>query len=57
MYARVADELHVPLHAGGWSAVLGDEKLRSDAIHANAAGYRMFVEGLLASLRSAGLIG
>jgi lysophospholipase L1-like esterase len=57
MYARVADELHVPLHADGWSAVLGDEKLRSDAIHANAAGYRVFVEGLLASLRAAGLIG
>jgi acyl-CoA thioesterase I len=36
--------------------VLGDEKLRSDQIHANAAGYRAFAEGLAATLRSTGLL-
>ena len=35
-------------HAGGWSRVLGDEKLRSDGIHANVAGYRAFAQGLAA---------
>ena len=46
----------LPLHAGGWARVLGDEKLRSDQIHANAAGYRAFAEGLMATLRSSGLL-
>jgi lysophospholipase L1-like esterase len=56
MYARLAEELHVPLHAQGWSRVLGDEKLRSDQIHANAAGYRVFAEGLVQTLRSTKLL-
>jgi len=57
MYARVAEEMRVPLHAGGWAAVLGDERLRSDPVHANPAGYRAFVDGLVATLRAAGLLG
>ena len=32
LYARLASELGVPLHGGGWARVLGDERLRSDAI-------------------------
>lgn len=56
MYEKLATELGVPLHAGGWARVLGDEKLRSDAIHANAAGYRAFTQGLAATLRSTGLL-
>jgi lysophospholipase L1-like esterase len=56
MYARLAGELHLPLHAQGWSRVLGDEKLKSDPIHANAAGYRAFAEGLVQTLRQAGLL-
>jgi acyl-CoA thioesterase I len=56
MYARLAEELQVPLHALGWSRVLGDEKLKSDQIHANAAGYRAFAEGLVQTLRSAKLL-
>jgi acyl-CoA thioesterase I len=55
LYATLADELHLPLHAGGWAQVLGDDKLRADQIHANAAGYRAFAEGLAATLRSTGL--
>jgi acyl-CoA thioesterase I len=54
LYARLADELKLPLHANGWAKVLGDEKLRADQIHANAAGYRAFAEGLAATLRSTG---
>jgi len=51
LYERLADELALPLHAGGWARVLGDEKLKSDQIHANAEGYRVFAEGLAATLR------
>lgn len=56
MYARLADELQLPLHAQGWSRVLGDEKLKSDQIHANAAGYRAFAEGLVQTLRQVKLL-
>lgn len=56
LYARLAEELQLPLHAAGWSRVLGDEKLRSDQIHANAAGYRAFAEGLVATLRAQRLL-
>lgn len=56
LYAKLASELALPLHAGGWARVLGDEKLRSDQIHANAAGYREFAQGLAATLRASGLL-
>jgi lysophospholipase L1-like esterase len=56
MYARLADELTLPLHAQGWTRVLGDEKLKSDQIHANAAGYRAFAEGLVQTLRRVKLL-
>ena len=46
MYAEIGAELDVPLHGGGWAAVLGDSALRSDAIHANAKGYEAFARGL-----------
>lgn len=46
MYAELAEELKVPLHAGGWGKVLGDPRLRSDPIHANGEGYREFAKGL-----------
>lgn len=56
LYAEVAREAAVPLHADGWSAVLADERLRSDAIHANAAGYEAFARGLLGTLQDSGFI-
>jgi acyl-CoA thioesterase I len=56
VYARLAEELELPLHANGWAIVLGDEKQRADQIHANAAGYRAFAEGLAATLRNTGLL-
>jgi len=55
LYDRVAAELALPLHAGGWAHVLGNEQLKSDQIHANAAGYRAFAVGLSTSLRAGGL--
>jgi len=56
LYEKLATELALPLHAGGWARVLGDDKLRSDQIHANAEGYRVFAEGLVTSLRATGLL-
>ena len=56
MFAKLAGELALPLHADGWTAVLGDERLKSDQIHANAAGYQAFAAGLATSLRALGLL-
>lgn len=55
LYAEVAKELKVPLHAGGWAAVLGDPDLRSDAVHANARGYEVFARGVAERARELGL--
>lgn len=57
IYGEVAERLRLPLHRQGWSEVLADERLRADAIHANAAGYEQFARGLLATLRATGLLG
>jgi acyl-CoA thioesterase-1 len=55
LYGEIAEELKLPLQRGGWAEVLGDERLRSDAIHANAAGYEAFAQRLLATARAVGL--
>lgn len=55
LYEELADELRLPLHAGGWAKVLGDPALRSDAIHANAQGYAQFARGLAQTLQEVGL--
>lgn len=51
VYAEVAKETGTPLFSGGWSYVLSRSELRSDQIHANAEGYRVFAERLAAWLR------
>jgi lysophospholipase L1-like esterase len=55
VYGEIAERLSLPLHRQGWSEVLANDALRSDAIHANAAGYEAFARGLLATLRTTGL--
>lgn len=55
MYEELAEELKLPLHAGGWSEVLGDPALKSDPIHGNAKGYEVFARGLADRLREIGL--
>ncbi|HEY8357147.1 MAG TPA: GDSL-type esterase/lipase family protein [Ramlibacter sp.] len=54
MYAELAGELKLPLHAGGWSRVLSDPALRSDTIHANAQGYGEFARGVAQTARELG---
>lgn len=51
IYAEVAGQAHVPLFEGGWSYVLSRPELRSDQVHANAEGYKVFAERLAAWLR------
>ena len=48
--------MRLPLYEGGWAEVLGDARLRSDQVHANAKGYRQFAEGLAQRLRQVGLL-
>ena len=55
LYGEIASELKLPLYAGGWARVLSDPALRSDAIHANTAGYERFARGLADTLRELGL--
>lgn len=55
MYAEIAKEFNLPLHAGGWAKVLSNPTLRSDSIHANAEGYAQFADGLGETLKTSGL--
>jgi lysophospholipase L1-like esterase len=55
-YARVAEELQLPLEDEIFNDVLRDNQLKSDAIHANAAGYRKVAERLADVLREAGAL-
>jgi len=56
LYGEIAEQLKLPLHRQGWAEVLADESLKADAIHANAAGYERFAQGLTATLRATGLL-
>ncbi|RYG11768.1 MAG: arylesterase [Burkholderiales bacterium] len=56
VYADVAKETATPLFADGWSYVLSRAELRSDQIHANDEGYRVFAERLDAWLRAQGYV-
>jgi acyl-CoA thioesterase I len=51
VYAEVAAATGVPLFEEGWSHVLSRADLRSDQIHANSEGYKVFAERLADWLR------
>ena len=55
-YARIAEEMQLPLEADVFDDVLKDNRLKSDPIHANAAGYRVVAERLDEFLREAGAL-
>ena len=55
-YGRIADEMQLPLEREAFSEVLKDNRLKSDPIHANAAGYRVVAERLAELLREAGAL-
>jgi len=55
-YTRVAEDMQLPLEEDIFNEVLKDNQLKSDAIHANAAGYRKVAERLADLLREAGAL-
>lgn len=55
-YERVAEDMRLPLEDDVFNEVLKDNRLKSDAIHANAAGYRVVAERLAELLREAGAL-
>jgi len=55
LYEALAQEQRVPLFASGWAKVLSDPALKSDQIHANAAGYAHFADELHRFLRDIGV--
>lgn len=55
-YARIAEDMQLPLEEDVFNEVLKDNQLKSDAIHANAAGYRKVAERLAEFLREAGAL-
>jgi lysophospholipase L1-like esterase len=55
-YGRIAKEMQLPLEDDIFSDVLKDNRLKSDPIHANAAGYRVVAERLAEFLRDAGAL-
>lgn len=54
LYQETAEQYRLPLFGGVWSEILGNPALKSDPIHANAAGYRLFAEKLKAFLEEQG---
>ena len=54
MYEEIAEEMAVPLEAEAVSDILGDNRLKSDYIHPNAAGYRRLADAVAALLRERG---
>lgn len=55
LYEALADPHGVPLFGSGWAEILSDASLKSDRIHANAAGYERFARELHGFLREAGI--
>lgn len=55
-YVRLAEEMKLPLEQDIFNEVLKDNRLKSDPIHANAAGYRVVAERLAGFLRDAGAL-
>ncbi len=55
-YAHIAADDGIPLEGRVFDEVLKDARLKSDTVHANAAGYRRVAESLSELLRAAGAI-
>jgi lysophospholipase L1-like esterase len=55
-YSRLAEDLKLPLEQDVFNEVLKDNRLKSDPIHANAAGYRVVAERLAEFLRDTGAL-
>lgn len=56
VYEQLAEEFQLPLENEIISEVLSDRDTKSDAIHPNAAGYRLIAEAVAVLLRKTGAI-
>ena len=55
-YSQVAEDMQLPLEQDVFNEVLRDNRLKSDPIHANAAGYRVVAERLAEFLKRTGAL-
>ena len=55
-YTRIAEDMQLPLERDAFNEVLKDHRLKSDPIHANAAGYRQVAERMAEFLKEAGAL-
>lgn len=55
-YARIAKDMKLPLEQDAFNDVLKDARLKSDPIHANAAGYHQIAERLDEFLKKTGAL-
>lgn len=56
LYEKLADEFDLPFEGEVFNEVLKNPRLKSDPIHANAAGYRVVAERLAELLKDAGAL-
>ena len=54
LYADLAQAENIPYYADGWSKILGNDALKSDQVHPNAAGYEAFTRDFAAWLKESG---
>ena len=55
-YKKISKDTGVPLEGLLLADILADNKLKADAIHPNAEGYRLLAQGIAAFLRKAGAV-
>lgn len=56
LYAELAERYEVPLLSGELNRILRDAELKSDRVHANAAGYAQLAKAVATRLREAGAL-
>ena len=56
LYDELAKEFNIPLEAEVLAHILGKGSLKSDYIHPNATGYRIFAEALVTLLKKSGAL-
>lgn len=54
IYGEIAAEAQIPIQAEALADILGDNALKSDAIHPNATGYRRLAEAIASLLQDVG---
>jgi acyl-CoA thioesterase-1 len=55
-YKQIAEEFHIPYEGVVVHEILLNRQLKSDGIHPNALGYRVFAEAVAALLKKAGAV-